>query len=209
MEFCDTSCRDLIAALSGSDPVPGGGGASALVGAIGTALGRMVGALTVGKPKYAAVDEKLSGAMEQATALQASLLSLMDRDAEVFLPLMEAYRLPKDTEAAQQARQTAVEAGLVAAAAVPLELMQQLCKSIDLIAVFAENGAPMALSDAGCGAILCKAALQSASLNVFINTKSMLDQSAAAAINREAQALLSDYLVRADDIFLAVQNRYL
>ena len=84
--------------LASKAPVPGGGGASALVGAIGTALCNMVGSLTVGKKKYAAVEAEISGLMEKATELQNALLELIEKDAEVFEPLSRAYGLPKETE---------------------------------------------------------------------------------------------------------------
>ena len=98
MNYIDMTCMDFTEMLSSSKPVPGGGGACALCGAIGTALGHMVGSLTVGKKKYAAVEGEMEALMGKATDLQARLLTLMDRDAAAFEPLSVAYRMPKETE---------------------------------------------------------------------------------------------------------------
>ena len=98
MSFINKSCKDFTEVLASKAPVPGGGGASALVGALGMALGNMVGALTVGKKKYAAVEEEIKALMAQAETLQTELLSLVEKDAEVFAPLAAAYSMPKETE---------------------------------------------------------------------------------------------------------------
>ena len=98
MNFSDKSCKEFVEVLSTKAPVPGGGGASALVGAVGTALGSMVASLTVGKKKYADVEAEMYQLKEKAVELQEELLHLVERDAEVFEPLSKAYGLPKETE---------------------------------------------------------------------------------------------------------------
>ena len=92
MGFSTVPCNEFVDVLGSKAPVPGGGGASALVGAVGTALGNMVGALTVGKKKYADVEEEMKELMAKATTLQDELLHLIERDAEVFEPLSKACR---------------------------------------------------------------------------------------------------------------------
>ena len=98
MGFSTVPCNEFVEVLASKAPVPGGGGASALVGAVGTALGNMVGALTVGKKKYADVEEEMKELMAKATTLQDELLHLIERDAEVFEPLSKAYGMPRETE---------------------------------------------------------------------------------------------------------------
>jgi len=207
MAFIDTSCSEFVEALASKAPVPGGGGASALVGAIGMALGSMVGSLTVGKPVYAAVEVDILALMTQAEALQARLLELVERDAEVFMPLSCAYRMPKDTDEQKAEKARVMEICLQECSAVPLEIMECCAQAIDLHARFAEKGTAIAISDVGCGVICCKTALQAASLNVFINTLSMADRAYAEEINAQADALVSTYTVKADSIFADVSRR--
>jgi len=207
MGFVDKSCAEFVAELASKAPVPGGGGAAALVGAIGTALGNMVGALTVGKAKYADVEADVIELMKRASALQESLLGLVERDAEAFLPLSRAYGMPTETGEQQAEKALVMEACLRECSAVPLEIMQRCAEAIDLHAEFAKKGAAIAISDVGCGAICCKAALQAASLNVFIDTKAMKDRVYAEEINAAANELLDTYCGRADTIFADVAAR--
>ena len=197
----------FIDKLASSDPTPGGGGASALVGAVGVALGHMVGSLTVGKPKYAQYEEELHQLMEQAKLLQSRLLSLIQADAEVFAPLAAAYGLPKATPEQQQYKAEVMAKALKEAAAVPLSIMEACAEAIKLHERFAACGSALVISDVGCGVICCKSALQAASLNVFINTKAMADREYAAALDKKAQELLDTYLPLADTIFRTVEGR--
>jgi formiminotetrahydrofolate cyclodeaminase len=207
MGFTKESCETFVEKLSGKDPVPGGGGASALVGALGTALGNMVGSLTVGKKKYADVEEDILRLKQEADDLQKDLLELVDRDAEVFEPLSRAYGMPKDTEAQQAEKDRVMEDALKLACSVPLEIMKKSCRAIELEQEFAQKGSALALSDAGVGAIFCKAALQGASLNVFINTGLMKDKVYAEKINREADEMLEHYGKLADQVHQLVVSR--
>jgi len=187
--------------------VPGGGGASALVGAVGVALGNMVGSLTLGKLKYASVEEEIIGLKMKSDRLQKELLELVEKDATVFEPLAKAYGLPKGTEAEISEKAVIMEETLKNACSVPLEIMRKSCEGIMLQSEFADKGNTLALSDAGVGALFCKAALQGASLNVYINTKGMKDRIFAENINNEATGMLSQYTVLADEIFTRVLER--
>ena len=208
MTFIDKSCVEFVSALAGKDPVPGGGGAAALVGALGMALGHMVGSLTVGKKKYADVEEDVKALMSKAAALQDELLALVGRDAEVFEPLSKAYGLPKETEEQQAYKQQVMEAALKDACSVPMEIMSACCKAIELHREFAAKGSAIAISDVGCGVISCQAALRAASLNVFINTASMTDKDYAANINREANEMLERFVPLAEEIYCDVAARF-
>ena len=207
MGFSTFTGEEFIEVLASKDPVPGGGGASALVGAIGTALGNMVGSLTVGKKKYAAVEAEILFCKEKASALQQDFLALMDEDAKVFAPLAAAYSLPSATEEEKAKKAEIMEEALLAACLVPLRIMEKCCEAIDLISVFAEKGSVMALSDAGVAAAFCRSALMGASLNVYINTKSMKDREKASELSGKADAMLAVYPNIAESIFLSVQKR--
>lgn len=204
MKMIDKNCADFVSVLSTKAPVPGGGGASALCGAIGTALGNMVGSLTVGKKKYRDVEPRIIELQKKCDILQDRLLGLIDRDAEVFAPLAAAYSMPKDTEDQKAEKDRVMEKALLSACEVPLEIMKTCASAIDLIAEFAEKGSRLAVSDAGCGAILCGAALQAASLNVFINTKAMKNRERADKFNAEADALLKKYVTESRTIYATV-----
>ena len=208
MDFTKQSCEEFIEALASKEPVPGGGGASALAGAIGMALGNMVGSLTLGKKKYADVQEDIIALKKEADALQAELLSLVKRDAEVFEPLSLAYGMPKDTLEQQAEKARVMEKALRECSHVPLIIMEKCGQAIKLHEQFAKKGTAIAISDVGCGVIICKAALQSASLNVFINTKYMADREYAEETNRKAFSLLDEFTKQADEVFNSVAARF-
>jgi 5,10-methenyltetrahydrofolate synthetase len=208
MNFTKKSCEEFIEVLASKEPVPGGGGASALVGAIGVALGNMVGALTIGKKKYANVQDDIIELNEKAAALAAELLNLVEKDAKAFEPLAKAYGMPADTDEQKAKKSRVMEAALKEACLVPLEIMEKCCSAIDLHQKFAKKGAAIAISDAGCGVVCCKAALQAAALNVFINTKSMTDKAYAKEINSKADKLLEIYAPRANEIYASVAARF-
>lgn len=207
MGFTKNTCEEFVDVLASKAPVPGGGGASALVGAIGMALGNMVGSLTVGKKKYADVEADIIALKEKATALQADFLRLVDADAEAFEPLSKAYGMPKETEEQKAEKARVMAIVLKDACAVPMEIMEKCCEALELIKEFAAKGSALAISDAGVGAAFCKAALMGASLNVYINTKSMANKEYAAQLNAKADAMLEKYPPMADEIFESVLAR--
>ena len=207
MGFTKSSCEEFVDVLASKAPVPGGGGASALVGAIGMALGNMVGSLTVGKKKYADVEADIIALKEKATALQGEFLRLVEEDAKAFEPLSKAYGMPRATEEEKAEKARVMAIVLKEACAVPMEIMEKCCEAIDVIEEFAAKGSALAISDAGVGVVFCKAALLGASLNVFINTKSMEDKEYAASLNEKADKMITDYSKKADEIFAAVDAR--
>ena len=201
MDFAQASCTEFVTVLASNAPVPGGGGASALVGAIGTALGNMVGSLTVGKKKYADVEEEIIALKAKCDQLQKDLLDQIALDAKGFEPLAKAYGIPKD----DPSRDKVLEEATIVACQVPVKIMELCCEALDAIQVFAEKGSRLAVSDAGCGAVCVKAALQAASLNVFINTKTLKNREAAEAMNKKCLDMLDKYCALADKIFESVK----
>ena len=204
MDFANASCAEFVRVLASNAPVPGGGGASALVGAIGTALGNMVGSLTVGTKKYADVETEILALKAKCDALQQELLDQIAADAEGFAPLAKAYGIPKD----DPSREETLEAATLVACRVPVRIMELCCESLEAIREFAKKGSRLAVSDAGCGAVCVKAALQAASLNVFINTKTLRDRETAESLNARCLDMLERYGAMADEIFNSVKNGF-
>lgn len=209
MSMCNESCETFLSDLASKAPVPGGGGACALVGAVGAALGSMIGNLTVGKKKYADVQDQILELNQHAEALRHKLTALVDKDAMAFEPLARAYSLPSQTPEEALKKSTVMEHALMDACQVPLEIMRTLCEVICLHKQYAKIGSAIAISDVGVGVACCRAALMGASLNVFINTKSMQNRTKAIALNADAQAMLKQYVALADEIYQSVTARFL
>lgn len=194
---------EFLDELASKAPTPGGGGAAAMVGAVGIALGNMVGSLTVGKKKYAAVEAEIIELNKRAEKLRKDMYELIKGDAEAFMPVAKAYGIPKD----DPSRGEVMEAALKGAAEVPLKIMRSCCEALGLIKEYAEKGSVLAISDAGCAAVICKAALESAALNVYINTKSMKDREFAESMNIEVQNMMDNYCPMALDVYESVARR--
>jgi methenyltetrahydrofolate cyclohydrolase len=202
----EKSCNDFIQELSSKAPVPGGGGASAYVAALGMALGSMVGNLTLGKKKYQDVEEDIKELLAKSEDVINNLKNLVAKDAEVFYPLSQAYGLPKNTEEEKAAKEAALQHALIDATMVPLEIAKYCLKAIDLHEEYAQKGTSIAISDVGVGVVFCKAALQGAKLNVLINTKIMKDAELKSKIEAELQEIENRGLAKADEIFQHVEN---
>ncbi|MDO4545907.1 MAG: cyclodeaminase/cyclohydrolase family protein [Bacillota bacterium] len=207
MLYTDKTCREFIDVLAGKEPVPGGGSVAALVGALGAALGNMVGSLTVGKKKYAYVEEEMRACMEEVRQLQKELIDLVQRDIDIFEPLSKLYGMKADTEEEKAEKERLLEEALDRACQVPLEIMKHCGRAIELSKTFAEKGSVIAVSDAGASAILCKAAMEAASLNVYINTDMMKGKVRAGKLNQECASYLMEYTPLADEVFEYVAHK--
>ena len=186
--FSELSCRAFTERLAAKQPVPGGGGAAAMAGALAAALGSMAGHYTEGKKKYAVYETELMEMLAQLEEIRTRLLDAIEADAAAFAPLSRAYGIPKDDPGRDAALQQATEA----AALPPLTMMREAGRIIPLLVRMASFGNRMMVSDIGCGLILAAAALRCAALNVLINTAAMRDREKAAKMEREADTLLRD-----------------
>ena len=202
----EQSCTSWLADLASSKPAPGGGGAAALVGAVGVSLGAMVGSLTIGKKKYADVEEEMKALVERSKELSLKLQSMVKADAEAFLPLSDAYRMPSGTEEEKAAKDAAIQESLTGATEVPLNILILCADAMELMVEFQKKGSRLALSDAGSGAAMCKAAMESAKLNVYINLKLMKDEEKV----RQYQAKMDEAFIRgmalADQVYREVEE---
>lgn len=197
MSLAERSSRCFTEALASDAPVPGGGGASALVGAVGAALASMVGNLTSGKKKYAEYEEDIRRILTDADGLRNELLRLIDEDAECFEPLSKAYGIPKDGPS----RDETMEKALRLACTAPLGIMKTAARALELHAELAVKGSRLMISDVAVGVLCCKAALQGASMNIYINLRSMKDEDYASSLRAETDELLGKYCALADETY--------
>lgn len=193
--------QDFLDVLSSKEPVPGGGGASALCGAVGNALGQMVANLTVGKKKYAEAEPEVKEHLEKMVKLQAEFTTLADDDAKVFAPLAKAYSLPSETEEQKAYKAEVMETNLLAASAVPLQIMEKSMQMLTILDRLADIGSRMAVSDVGVAVQSTRAALLGAAMNVYINTKSMKDRNKAEELNNSANKMIEEGSRQADRIY--------
>ncbi len=185
------------ARLASKSPTPGGGGAAAAVGALSCALGEMVCNLTIGKPKYAEGEPELICILDELEANREELLRKIDEDARAFTPVAQAYAIPKD----DPQRPQIMEAALCSATEAPIELMRCITHVIVRLNRLATLGSKLALSDVGVAAVCAAAALEGASLNVYINTAAMANKEQAAEYEHQADSLINMYANMARNVY--------
>jgi len=181
---------DFIASVASNAPVPGGGSVAAHVGALAGALAQMVAGLTVGRKKYAAVDDEMRAIADAADGLTTTLAALVTTDADAYAGVSAAYKLPQETPEQRASRDAAIQAALMHAAAVPLDTARAAAEVAALAATCAEKGNTNAASDAGVAALLAEAACRGAAYNVRINVAAMIDKDAGAPLAGIASRLV-------------------
>ena len=196
--------QEFLDVLSSKEPVPGGGGASALAGALGNALGQMVSNLTIGKKKYAQVEDEIKELAERMKGIQGQFTALADQDAKVFAPLAKCYSLPSGTEEEKAYKAEVMEARLLDASLVPMEIMEKASEMLEIMDILADKGSRMAVSDVGVGVQFIRTALLGAVMNVYINTKSMKNREKAEEMNEKAERLIKEGTEAADRIYQKV-----
>lgn len=196
--------QEFLDVLSSKEPVPGGGGASALAGALGNALGQMVANLTIGKKKYAQVEDEIKELAERMKGIQGQFTALADQDAKVFAPLAKCYSLPSGTEEEKAYKAEVMEARLLDASLVPMEIMEKASEMLEIMDILADKGSRMAVSDVGVGVQFIRTALLGAVMNVYINTKSMKNREKAEEMNEKAERLIKEGTEAADRIYQKV-----
>ena len=188
MKMLEKPATQFLAELSSNAPVPGGGGASAAVGAFAAALGMMVTNLTIGKKKYAEYEEELIACRARLEELHDQLIDLVDGDAVAFEPLSKAYSIPKD----DPSRDQIMEDALYEASVVPMSIMETVLAAAKELEILVEKGSRLAVSDVGVGILFAQAAIEGASLNVYINTKLMKNRERADEMNAKADAIIAE-----------------
>lgn len=198
--------KDWFEALSSSAPVPGGGGASALAGAGGAALCMMVANLTVGKKKYAMHEELMKEFLVRLEKLRDESLTLIEEDAKGFEPLAAAYSLPSSTDEEKAEKEKIMAQALLKACEVPIMIMEKGAEILEIAEELAEKGSVMAVSDVGVAVQFIRTAVLGASMNVYINTKSMKDRKTAEELNAKADSLNKKASETADAVFAKIEG---
>jgi formiminotetrahydrofolate cyclodeaminase len=201
------SLNSFLEELASASPAPGGGSVAALAGALGAALTSMVCHLTIGKKKYAEVEAEMKGILVQAEGLRARFTSLVDEDTAAFNKVMEAYGLPKDSEAQKTLRTAAIREATKEATMVPLEVMKHCIDGLALAGNVAAKGNVNSISDAGVGALLLHAACESAALNVRINLKGLSDNEFVGWKTDELDSLLKTGRMMLEEVQSVVSSR--
>jgi formiminotetrahydrofolate cyclodeaminase len=186
----DSTIEAFLDGLASQSATPGGGSAAAIMGAKGAALVSMVCHLTIGKKKYADVEDEMKAMLVKSEALRRALTGMVQDDVKAFDQVMGAYGMAKETDAEKAARSEAIQAALKLATDVPLNCCRAARAVIDLGAKAAEKGNLNVISDAGVAVLAAYAALRSAALNVYTNTKMITDRGFAAAKLTELEGLL-------------------
>jgi formiminotetrahydrofolate cyclodeaminase len=207
MSMLNETCKNFNKVLASKAPVPGGGGAAAMGGAIGMALSNMVGNLTIGKKKYADVEDEVKDLVAKGEKVIAALEALVDKDAEVFEPLSKAYGMPKETDEEKKLKAETLEACGKTACSVPMDIMRQAYEGIKIHQRMGEIGTMIAISDVACGVVFLKAALISGSLNVIININGIKDEEFNKAAKAEMDQLLADGSKIADETLALVLGK--
>jgi len=194
--------KEFINTLASKEPTPGGGGAAALVGTVAAALCSMVANLTSGKKKYEMYQEDMDRILVYLEEAIWEINSYIEKDADAFGPLAEAYKIPKD----DPKRAEILEKALLAAAVVPMELAGKLYDLIPVMEELEEEGNKMAFSDVAVAAVACRAAMEGAVMNVYINTKSLTNPLISGGLNKKAMKLVEDGGKRCQDIYDRIQK---
>lgn len=173
--FADSTVREYCDTLASGDPTPGGGSFSAAAAANAAALMLMYCRLTIGRKKYAGVEDKMKDAETELERGRARLLELIDLDAAAFEDVMKGYRMPKGTDEEKEKRTEAIQAGLVHAAKIPMETCTWAARLIDIAKVIHKDGNPSGLIDLAVGVQMAMAAFGGAALNVYVNINDITD----------------------------------
>ncbi len=196
----------FLSELASNSPAPGGGSVAALSGALGAALSSMVCNLTVGKGKYTDVQDEIKQVLKESESLRKKLTDLIDKDTEAFNDVIKAFKMPKETEEQKKKRSQAIQNGYKVAATVPLETAKTCEKILDVASVVAEKGNQRSITDAAVSALMAKAGVQSAILNVKINLGSIKDEQFVEKIYFELEEIERNAIDKTDEIMKIVEN---
>jgi formiminotetrahydrofolate cyclodeaminase len=206
VQLSEYKVKDFVEELSSNSPAPGGGSASALLGAIGTALVSMVASLTFGKEKFKDKEPILSEILGEAKKVKNTLIFLIDEDTNAYNKVSKVFKMPKGTEEEKRARAEAMEKALKEATLVPLSIMEQALKGIELHYKALGNTTKSAISDLGVGVLSLKTALYGGWLNVKINLNSIQDKDFAISIEEKAKKILDEGSKIADQVYKEVEK---
>lgn len=203
----DQPIQQFLDELASKASTPGGGSAAAIMGAMGAALGSMVGNFTVGKKGYEDVDAEVREILDQCEALRDKLTGMIKADIDVFNQVMGAYGMPKDTDEQKAERSKAIQAALKEATDVPLDCAKAAAEVIKLSKPLAEKGNKNVISDAGVAVLAAEAALRSAALNVYINVGGIKDEDFKQSREQELEETMAGTRELTDEVYDIVKGR--
>lgn len=197
----ELSCRDFAKELASKKPVPGGGGAAAMVAALGVALNTMVANFSYGKKKFIDIKHKHEDLIKRGEVLRDKLIDLVDKDAEFFEPLSKAYVMPSNTVEEKKIKNERLQKCLIDACLAPMETLRFSYDAILLHQDIVDKSSKNIISDVGVGVQFLKAALNSAYLNVLINLNLIDDENYVKIHKEEAEKLLDMGRKIADEVY--------
>ena len=207
MNLSDLTVKAFLDELASGSPAPGGGSTAALAGALGTALCTMVARLTLGREKLRESWPAMEEAAVEADRLRARFLCLVDEDADAWLAVAAARKLPKATEPERETRGRALAAAVLRAARVPLETLLMAGQAVGLASRVLEGGNPSCVTDAGSAVQAARLAAEAAAYNVKINLPDIADAAERARLAREAETALATVRFEADRLAGIVEAR--
>lgn len=202
-KLTEESCGEFTRMLASSLPAPGGGAAAALCGALAASLCSMSAKLSLGKARYAQLEDLILSTDEKAEKLRERFMELIELDKEAFLPLKRAYSIDK----AELGRGEILREASLAACAPAVEMLILCSETVELLYDMDEVNNPMLISDVGCGAALCAGAMEAAAMNVLINTRGFKGDTEAEKLRGELRVLLDEYLPRARELSAKITER--
>jgi len=207
MSYSELSAADFVTQLASKAPVPGGGGAAALIGSMGAALGNMVVNLTSGKKKYAAYEEDLQRILRELTELQTTLLKYIDEDAVAFYPLSQAYGIKATTDEEKEQKQIILQNALKEASIVPMKIVRACYLGLEIQEELSVKGSTLAISDVACGVQALRTGLLAGRVNVMINLGMIKDQDFVTSTKSELDDLTERGVSLADRIFAEIEAK--
>lgn len=201
------SLQNFIDEISSSSPTPGGGSVSAFCGVLGTSLGLMVCNLTIGKKKYEQVQDEILDIKNKLENLKEKFIELYDKDAQAFNKVMDAFKLPKESEEEKSKRTEAIENATISATEVPIEVIKTSLDTLNLLIRLSEIGNQNSLSDAGVAIQLIKTCAEGAMMNVLINTKSLNDRDRAMHLVLSAAQILTEVEKKSDETLNSIKKK--
>jgi formiminotetrahydrofolate cyclodeaminase len=204
MKLTERTCKEFADLLASKEAVPGGGGAAALVGALGVALNSMVANFSIGKKKFIDVEDKHRDILNRGYVLKDQLIDLIDKDAENFLPLSKAYGIKAVTDKEKEEKEGVLQNALKIACSAPVEMVECIYESILLHEELVDISSKLIISDIGVGVQCLKAALYSAQLNVVINVNSIKDEEYTKEVREKTEAMVLKGSKTADEVYKKV-----
>jgi len=206
MRLTENTCEEFIDALASKKAIPGGGGVAALTGALGVALNTMVSNFSIGKKKFKDIEKEHQEIIKEGLELKNELVNLVNTDAENFLPLSKAYGMRTDTDEEKKKKERVIQNALKDACIGPVEMIENIYKSILLHERLLEKSSKIIISDIGVGVQCLKAALYSAKLNVVVNVNSIKDEAFKKEVEKRIGKKIEEGSKKADEIFKRVEE---